>query len=145
MPETIITCLHFLEAVENEQYGWRWECPQGGLKCTYRHMLPEGYVLQSKKEREANRKQAELDAKNKKSIEEDIEEERALLKFDDLTPVTKESFFAWKESRKVKKQAELELALAESQKNADAKRKATKGKNSVMNGRALFTYNPDLF
>ena len=108
-------------------------------------MLPEGYVLQSKKEREANRKQAELDAKNKKSIEEDIEEERALLKFDDLTPVTKESFFAWKESRKVKKQAELELALAESQKNADAKRKATKGKNSVMNGRALFTYNPDLF
>ena len=37
MPETIITCLHFLEAVEDEKYGWRWECPQGGAKCQYRH------------------------------------------------------------------------------------------------------------
>lgn len=28
MPEdTIITCKHFLDAVEDEKYGWRWECP----------------------------------------------------------------------------------------------------------------------
>jgi len=26
-----------------------------------------------------------------------------------------------------------------------AQKKASKGKNSIMNGRALFSYNPDLF
>ena len=76
MPDTIITCLQFIEAVENEQYGWRWECTTGGNKCKYRHMLPEGYVLTSKKEREANRKQAEADKENQMTIEEKIEEER---------------------------------------------------------------------
>ena len=56
MPQdTIITCLNFLKAVEDELYGWRWECPNGP-KCGYRHQLPEGYVIQSKKEREAARK-----------------------------------------------------------------------------------------
>ena len=104
MPETIITCLHFLTAVEDEKYGWRWECPNGGVKCQYRHMLPEGYVLTSKKEREAAKKEAEEAKKNAKTIEEEIEEERLALKADGLTPVTKESFFAWKERRKIKKQ-----------------------------------------
>ena len=38
MPEdTIITCKHFLDAVEDEKYGWRWECPNNGNKCQYRH------------------------------------------------------------------------------------------------------------
>ena len=32
-------------------------------------------------------------------MEEEIEEERAALKSDGLTPVTKESFFAWKKRR----------------------------------------------
>jgi len=37
MPEdTIITCQDFLKAVEDECYGWRWECPNGP-KCRYRH------------------------------------------------------------------------------------------------------------
>ena len=36
---------------------------------------------------------------DEKTIEEKIEEERAALKSDGLTPVTKESFFAWKERR----------------------------------------------
>jgi hypothetical protein len=37
MPEdTIITCLNFLKAVEDELYGWRWEC-NSGKKCPYRH------------------------------------------------------------------------------------------------------------
>ena len=55
MPQdTIITCKHFLDAVEDEKYGWRWVCPGGGNDCPYRHMLPEGYVLMTKKERTAN-------------------------------------------------------------------------------------------
>ena len=38
-----------------------------------------------------------------KTLEEQIEEERAALKADDLTPVTKENFFAWKKRRAEKK------------------------------------------
>jgi hypothetical protein len=59
--------------------------------------------------------------------------------------VTLETFTAWKEKRKLEKQQEAEEALVKSQVNADAKRKMMKGKNSVMNGRALFSYNPDMF
>jgi len=106
MPEdTIITCKHFLDAVEDELYGWRWECPNAGVKCQYRHMLPEGYVVISKKEREANRKDAVKNAEEAaaKTLEEQIEEERAALPSEGLTPVTKESFFAWKDRRKARK------------------------------------------
>ena len=49
--DTIITCKHFLDAVEDEKYGWRWECPLAGVKCAYLHRLPEGFVILSKKER----------------------------------------------------------------------------------------------
>lgn len=111
--DTIITCKHFLDAVEDELYGWRWECPNRGAKCQYRHRLPEGYVIVAKKEREAHRKAQELaDAEaTKKTLEEQIEEERAALKSDGLTPVTKESFFKWKADRRARKQAELEEKL----------------------------------
>jgi len=89
-----------LDAVEDELYGWRWECPNGA-KCRYRHMLPEGYIIISKKEREANKKDAakQAEAAAAKTMEEQIEEERAALRSDGLTPVTKESFFAWKERK----------------------------------------------
>ena len=62
-----------------------------------------------------------------------------------MTPVTKESFFAWKEKRAKEKQSALEDALKKSLEDKAAKKAAAKGKNSVMNGRALFSYNPDLF
>ena len=45
MPDTIITCRDFIEAVENEKYGFNWVCPVAGDDCQYRHMLPQGYVL----------------------------------------------------------------------------------------------------
>ena len=154
MPEdTIITCKHFLDAVEDELYGWRWECPNAGVKCQYRHMLPEGYVVISKKEREANRKDAVKNAEDAaaKTLEEQIEEERAALPSEGLTPVTKESFFAWKDRRKARKQKELEDRMREEElKKVSKGRKAAAAgggasKNSIMNGRALFQYNPDLF
>lgn len=87
--------------MEDEKYGWRWECPNKGNKCEYRHQLPDGFVIMSKKERaamkadEAKRGQDE----DAKTLEEIIEEERAALPADGLTPVTKESFFAWKKKR----------------------------------------------
>jgi hypothetical protein len=111
--ETIITCKHFLDAVEDELYGWRWECPNGGVKCQYRHMLPVGYIVVSKKEREKMKKDEELAKKDSKTIEEIIEEERANLKADNLTPVNKETFAAWKVRRAEKKQKELEDKVRE--------------------------------
>lgn len=38
-------CKYFIEAVENQKYGWFWTCPNGGDKCMYRHALPPGYAL----------------------------------------------------------------------------------------------------
>jgi hypothetical protein len=43
---TTIICKYFLDAVENRQYGWFWQCPNG-KDCKYRHALPPGYVLKS--------------------------------------------------------------------------------------------------
>ena len=40
MPDTIITCKDFLQAVEKNLYGFNWVCPNGGEKCIYRHCLP---------------------------------------------------------------------------------------------------------
>lgn len=37
-------CKYFIEAVENQKYGWFWTCPNGGDKCMYKHSLPPGYV-----------------------------------------------------------------------------------------------------
>ncbi len=35
-------CKFFIEAVENQKYGWFWVCPNGGDKCMYKHSLPPG-------------------------------------------------------------------------------------------------------
>ena len=42
---TDIVCKHFIDAVENQKYGWFWTCPNGGDQCKYKHSLPPGYVL----------------------------------------------------------------------------------------------------
>lgn len=60
-------CKFFLEAVEKKQYGWFWECPNGGKNCHYRHALPPGYVLKSQM------KALLEEESNKISIEEEIE------------------------------------------------------------------------
>lgn len=106
MPEdTIITCQNFLDAVEDDKYGWRWECTskEGHKKCPYRHMLPAGFVVTSKKERERLKKEKEARGEDDRTLEEKIEEQRAALPNEGLTPVTKESFFAWKEKRAIEK------------------------------------------
>jgi len=91
-------------------------------------------------------KKDELNAaqEEQKTIEEKIEEERAALPSEGLTPVTKESFFAWKAKRAELKQKALEDQM-KAEEESKVKGKAKGNKNSVMNGRALFTYNPDLF
>lgn len=36
-------CKYFVQAIEDQKYGWFWTCPNGGDKCMYRHSLPPGY------------------------------------------------------------------------------------------------------
>jgi len=93
MPDTIITCKDFLEAVEKNLYGFNWTCPKGGDTCQYKHCLPVGYVLDKKKGGDSD------DEEDKRHLEEIIEEERSKLKYSECTPVTAETFAAWKERR----------------------------------------------
>lgn len=65
-----------------------------------------------------------------------MEVERHKLPKDKLTPVTKETFQKWKETRTSKKDAEAEAARRSKEATAQA------GKTVGMSGRDLFTYNP---
>ena len=136
VPDTIITCNHFLEAVEKDLYGFNWVCPNKGDDCGYRHMLPQGYVLNREK-RESDDEQEE----DGLTFEEKIEEERRNLPSQGLIPVNPETFAAWKERRAQKKQDELEAKIKAEQ----AKGKKDTAQMRFMSGRALFNYNPDLF
>lgn len=131
--QTEIVCKYFLQAVEDSKYGWFWECPNGGLKCIYRHCLPEGYML--KKDR---KKLDEANKENEISIEELVEKERAALNAKELTKLTLQTFIAWKKKklRERKQKAEDE---------AKAKKEKVKtGKQMGMSGRDLFTYDASL-
>lgn len=99
MPDTIITCKYFIEAVEKDLYGFNWVCPFKGDDCHYRHMLPQGYVLDRD-----TKGPKEGDSDDEMTLEEKIEEDRAALKSDECTPVTAESFAQWKIDRAAKKQ-----------------------------------------
>ena len=128
MPDTIITCRDFLDAVENNKYGFNWVCPNNGDACTYRHMLPQGYVLNRDKGDESS------DDDDEMTLEEKIEEERAALPSEGLTPVTYENFMKWKADR-----AARLLAEAAAKAEAEAASKARDKHNTAfMSGRALF-------
>ncbi|KAJ2121876.1 Translation machinery-associated protein 46 [Coemansia sp. RSA 720] len=125
---TAIVCKHFLEAIENSKYGWFWECPSGGDKCMYKHALPPGFVL---------KKDRKLEEKEEISLEDFLETERHKLG-SNQTPVTLESFTAWKAARQARKEAE-------EQQSQNAKEKAYKaGKLANMSGRDFFQFNPEL-
>jgi len=130
---TDIVCKHFIEAIETQQFGWFWECPNGGDKCFYRHALPPGFVLRSQRKAIADAAKA-----NEITLEVFLETERHKLG-KNLTPVTTESFSKWKKTRMDKKAAEEDAA-----KNAKSVQAAA-GKSSGMSGRDLFTYNPEWF
>ncbi|KAG0001589.1 hypothetical protein BGZ79_004440 [Entomortierella chlamydospora] len=128
---TDIVCKYFLEAIENQKYGWFWDCPNGGTQCKYRHALPPGFVLKTK---------AELRAEANKeiiSIEDFLETERHKLG-KNLTPVTVESFAAWKKTR-------ADRAEQEEMAKRKAKEAAYKaGKMLQFSGRELFDFNPEI-
>jgi len=133
--DTIITCKNFIEAVENDKYGFNWVCGAGGDACQYMHRLPQGYVL------EKDTKGLPEDD-NEETLEEKIEAARALLEFDKLTPVTFETFMKWKDDKKKKKEQEY-LERLELERTEGAKKGGKKF--GFMSGKALFSFNPDMF
>ncbi|XP_035315133.1 zinc finger CCCH domain-containing protein 15-like [Cricetulus griseus] len=127
--KTQIVCRHFLEAIENNKYGWFWVCPGGGDNCLYRHALPPGFVL--KKDKKKEEKEDEI------SLEDLIERERSALG-PNVTKITLESFLAWKKRKRQEKIDKLEQDM-ERQK-ADFKA----GKALVISGHEVFEFHPEL-
>jgi len=129
--KTDIICKHFLDALENNKYGWFWTCPVGGNDCKYRHALPPGFVLKKDKKRE--------EKSDGISIEELIEQKRAELSAQpNLTPVTLETFVKWKK-RKLREKAENEKKEADKKKD-----KAKAGITLGLSGREMFSFNPTM-
>ncbi|CAK9787010.1 hypothetical protein CC85DRAFT_288280 [Cutaneotrichosporon oleaginosum] len=126
---TDIVCKYFLQAIEDKKYGWFWICPNGGDSCMYRHALPPGFVL---------KKDKKDDEKETISLEDFIEVERHKLK-PPLTPVTPETFAAWKKTRLAKKEAEEEALTKAKQQQRAA------GKLTGMTGKDLFDFGGEMF
>ncbi|XP_075687396.1 zinc finger CCCH domain-containing protein 15 isoform X1 [Rhinoderma darwinii] len=128
-PKTQIVCRFFLEAIENNKYGWFWVCPGGGDTCMYRHALPPGFVL--KKDKKKEEKDEEI------SLEDLIEKERAALG-PNVTRITLESFLAWKKRKRqdriVKAEEEMERRMADFK----------AGKSLGISGREVFEFRPEL-
>ncbi|KAK5713809.1 Translation machinery-associated protein 46 [Elasticomyces elasticus] len=100
-------CKFFIEAVENQKYGWNWSCPNGGDKCMYKHSLPPGFVLKTKEQRAAEKALMDKSPLATLTLEDFLESERHKLT-GTLTPVTPETFAKWKQERLDKKAAEAE-------------------------------------
>lgn len=109
--QTDIVCKYFLEAVENNKYGWFWECPNGD-GCIYRHALPSGYIL--KKDRKKLEEHKQL---NEISLEELLEKERTQLKPENLTKVTLDTFIRWKKMKLRERKKKIAEEEKEKKKN----------------------------
>ncbi|KAL8431304.1 hypothetical protein ACSSS7_005389 [Eimeria intestinalis] len=172
--ETAIVCKFFLEAVERKQYGWFWVCPNGGDACKYRHCLPQGtepsrfagftlrltggavlieacimeaalgtaratgYVLKGEDEMDVVEEEEE-------PIEEVVERQRQELP-PGGTPVTAETFAAWKAKKEAERFAALEKQQRELRKAArGGTTGAPGGAASSLSGKDLFSFDPSLF
>lgn len=127
--KTQIVCKYFLDAIENNKYGWFWVCPGGRDSCMYRHALPPGFAL--KKEKKKEEKEDEI------SLEDLIEKERAALG-PNVTKISLESFLAWKKRKRQDKMIKAEEEME--------RRKAdfTAGKALCISGREVFEFRPEL-
>jgi ssDNA-binding Zn-finger/Zn-ribbon topoisomerase 1 len=108
--ETRNVCNHFLRAVENNKYGWFWDCPNGS-DCMYRHCLPPGYILKK------DRKKMQEFEDDEVAIEERIEEKRSkIFMKGNGTKVCKETLIAlwakFAKKRELKEKKELKARKA---------------------------------
>ncbi|TKA60096.1 hypothetical protein B0A55_12442 [Friedmanniomyces simplex] len=100
-------CKFFIEAVENQKYGWNWQCPNGGDRCMYKHSLPPGFVLKTKEQRALEKAMMDKSPLATLTLEDFLESERHKLS-GTLTPVNPETFAKWKQERLDKRAAEAE-------------------------------------
>ncbi|XP_055071637.1 zinc finger CCCH domain-containing protein 15 [Misgurnus anguillicaudatus] len=128
--KTQIVCKYFLDAIENNKYGWFWVCPGGGDNCMYRHALPAGFVLKKDKKKEEK-------IEEEISLEDLIETERAALGVN-VTRITLETFLAWKKRKRQEKLARIEQDMEK--KKADFKA----GRALGVSGREVFEFRPEL-
>ncbi|XP_026883969.2 zinc finger CCCH domain-containing protein 15 isoform X2 [Electrophorus electricus] len=128
--KTQIVCKYFLDAIENNKYGWFWVCPGGGDSCMYRHALPVGFVLKKDKKKEENEEE-------QISLEELIENERSALGAN-VTRITLETFLAWKKRKRQEKLAKAEQDME--RKKAEFKA----GRSLGVSGREVFEFRPEL-
>ncbi|KAK9969571.1 hypothetical protein ABG768_027732 [Culter alburnus] len=128
--KTQIVCKYFLDAIENNKYGWFWVCPGGGDNCMYRHALPVGFVLKKDKKKEEK-------IEEEISLEDLIETERSALGAN-VTRITLETFLAWKKRKRQEKMAKAEQDME--RKKADFKA----GRALGVSGREVFEFRPEL-
>lgn len=102
-------CKFFIDAVENDKYGWFWVCPNGGNECMYKHSLPPGFVLKTKEQKRLERLANE--SAPKITLEEFIEMERGKLDKSKFTPITLDTFKVWKLKQKAKREEERKREL----------------------------------
>lgn len=105
-------CKYFIEAVENQKYGWFWVCPNGGNDCKYKHSLPEGFVLKTKEQRRLERMAEE--SAPKITLEEFIEMERGKLDKTKFHPITIDLFNEWKKNMMKKRSEDAKKEEAKS-------------------------------
>ncbi|TKC44105.1 hypothetical protein EI555_010015, partial [Monodon monoceros] len=60
-PKAQIVCKHFLEAIENNKYGWFGVCPRGGNICMYHHALSPEFVFKKDKKKEEKEDEISLE------------------------------------------------------------------------------------
>lgn len=129
--QTQIVCKYFLDAIENNKYGWFWVCPGGGDNCMYRHALPAGFILRKDKTKEENLEEEEI------SLEELIENERSALG-PNVTRISLETFLSWKKRKRQERIAKDEQDME--RKRADF----SAGRSLGVSGREVFEFRPDL-
>lgn len=128
--KTDIVCKYFLSAIEKSVYGWFWNCPNGE-KCIYRHALPPGFVLNKDRKKEE-------EEEDKITLEEHIENERKQLT-GDLTPVTFETFIAWKKRKIAEKKEKYNKEMNKKKEDFKTGRLLSK-----ISGKEVFLFKPEM-
>ncbi|KNC78925.1 hypothetical protein SARC_08659 [Sphaeroforma arctica JP610] len=126
---TAIICKYFIDALENDKYGWFWDCPNG-TDCKYRHALPPGFVLKKDQVKDTE--------EDVMTLEDIVDRERQALG-PNKTPVTLETFTKWKAKKRKEEKA------AQSKKDKKRMNEVKAGRQAGITGKELLSYRPELF
>jgi hypothetical protein len=126
-------CKHFIKAIEDNKWGWFWECPNGNNTCIYRHALPPDYVL---------KKNLKKDKSETRTIEEVLEEERGRLTGTG-TKVTPETFAVWFAKIKQEKEKEAKKVNDARQQDLRSGKLRMTGRELLQSGKVVDNEEPE--